>query len=492
MSGEADGALAALRPGRSEPPGSPAPKTPTPWLAFSIDRSSRTPVFEQICRHLRTQAASGQLREGTRLPPTRAFAEELGVSRSTIVTAYEQLVAEGYLDSRQGSGFTVCRMGDVELAPPPVPAVADRPAEEAGPPLPFQAGQPDMRLFPHRQWAKAISRLARTRPENLLAGGGPFGCFALRQAVAAHVRDWRGIEASPHQIVVTAGSGDGLELCLRALAATGDGVGLENPGYPPLRHFAASMGLRPVDLAVDEEGARLPEGNADLRLVVLTPSHQFPLGGAMAPGRRLALIRWAEERQGWIIEDDYDSEFRYAGRPIPAMAGFDGLKRTIYVGSFSKIFSNSLRLGYLIVPEGLVDRFRAALAQFGGKASYLPQQALADFIESGEFYRHLRRMRRIYGERRKVLLQGLAAGFGDRGWFRDHQAGMQQVFHLDGRYPDREVARRARALGLTIAPLSDFAAGDPPFNGLVLGYCAFTPEELNAGLDNFRRLLDRF
>ena len=510
MSGKADGALTAPSPGRPEPPGNPAPKTPTPWLAFSIDRSSRTPVFEQICRHLRTRAASGQLREGTRLPPTRAFAEELGVSRSTIVTAYEQLVAEGYLDSLQGSGFTVCRMGDVELAPPPGPPVADRAVEEARPPLPFQAGQPDMRLFPHRQWAKAISRLARTRPETLLAGGGPFGCFALRQAVAAHVRDWRGIEAAPHQIVITAGSGDGLEICLRALAAAGDGVGLENPGYQPLRHFAASMGLRPVDLAVDEEGARLPEGPADLRLpegpadlrlpegpadlrlVVLTPSHQFPLGGAMAAGRRLAFIRWAEERQGWIIEDDYDSEFRYAGRPIPAMAGFDGLKRTIYVGSFSKIFSNSLRLGYLIVPEGLVDRFRAVLAQFGGKASYLPQQALADFIESGEFYRHLRRMRRVYGERRKVLLQGLAAGFGDRGWFRDHQAGMQQVFHLDGRYPDREVARRARALGLTIAPLSEFAAGDTPLNGLVLGYCAFTPEELNAGLETFRRLLDRF
>ena len=211
----------------------------------------------------------------------------------------------------------------------------------------------------------------------------------------------------------------------------------------------------------------------------------------MSPRRRLEFIHWAEAQNAWLIEDDYDSEFRYAGRPIPAMAGFDKLSRTIYIGSFSKIFSNSLRLGYVIVPDPLVEMFKTTLDRFGVKASYMPQQALAEFIENGEFYRHLRRMRRVYGERRKFLLDRLASGFQDYGSFQDHQAGMQVVFHLNHPYDDIDIAQRAKSNGLTTLAISQFCSENTSLNGLLLGFCGFSEEELNVGLATLSDVLNR-
>lgn len=458
----------------------------TPWLAFSIDRASKTPVFEQICAAIRARAISGDLQKGVKLPATRVFATELGVSRSTVVTAYEQLVAEGYLTSLPGSGYTVCRLGEVELAQKPSSVAPLRHEELPKSAVPFEAGHPDMRLFPHRQWAKAVARVCRTNPQSMLIGGSSFGNFALRKAIAAHISEWRGIEASPQQIIVTAGSADALEICMRSLLNKEEVVGLEAPGYPPMRHLAEALGLSPTFLALDENGAQLPAASANARLVVLTPSHQYPMGGAMSPNRRLDFINWAGAQNAWIIEDDYDSEFRYAGRPIPALMGFDRLNRTIYVGSFSKIFSNSLRLGYLVVPEPLLDNFRATVKRFGQKASYMPQQALADFMVTGEFYRHLRRVRRIYAERRKFLLGRLASDFLDVGHFHDHQAGMQVAFHLNDTFDDAKVVRRARAKGVMMHPLSSFSTEDTGHNGLVMGFCAYTEDEMDCALDRLR------
>ena len=461
------------------------------WLAFAIDRSTKVPVFEQICAEIRARIIAGTLGQGVALPPTRVFATELGVSRSTIVTAYEQLVAEGYLEAKPGSGFRVCAMGEVELAEPK-PAVS-APVTETGPRAPraFEPSQPDMRLFPHTQWAKTVSRVCRTNPQAMLTGGGSFGNLDLRRAIARHVSDWRGIEASPSQIIITAGATDGLENCMRTLLAQGDRIGIEDPGYQPIRVFAQAMGLRPRMLALDDAGAEVPKGPDMPQVVVLTPSHQYPLGGAMTPNRRLDYIHWAQQTNGWIIEDDYDSEFRYAGRPIPAMAGFDQISRTIYIGSFSKIFSNTLRLGYLIVPEPLLPDFRATLRRFGVRASYMPQQALAEFIDSGEFYRHLRRVRRVYGERRKYLVDRLTAEFSQWGQVADHQAGMQIVFHLHGGISDRDIAVRAAALGLTSEALSAFCMEPDKYSGLVLGFCGFTIDELGTALDTLKQVFLR-
>ncbi|MCR9139995.1 MAG: PLP-dependent aminotransferase family protein [Alphaproteobacteria bacterium] len=465
------------------------PMIKTAWVAFSIDRNSPVPVFEQICKSVRAQTASGELAAGTRMPPTRVFATELGVSRSTIVTAYEQLVAEGYLKSLRGSGYTVCEMGPVELATQAASVHRSVPVSEASVPRPFEAGLPDMRLFPHSQWAKTVSRVCRTNPKRMLIGETGPGNIDLRRAVADHVAEWRGIEAGPHQIMITAGAGDALEQCFRALADPEDRVGLEDPGYPPLRHYAAAAGLKPHYMTVDRDGAILDSDATGARLIVLTPSHQFPLGGAMSPSRRLDFIHWAEQNNCWIVEDDYDSEFRYAGRPIPAMAGFNRLSRTIYIGSFSKIFSNSLHLGYLIVPETLIDRFAATARQFGVKASYMPQQPLADFIASGEFYRHLRRMRRIYAERRKYLMDRLAGDWRRYGSFHDHQAGMQIAFHLDRSLHDIRVGDAAELAGLSAAPLSRYCHDRSDLNGLLLGFCAFTQDEISKALSPLEKIL---
>ncbi len=460
----------------------------TTSIAFAIDRDARTPVFEQICDHIRQRVTRGDLRHGARLPATRALATELGVSRSTVVTAYEQLVAEGYLNSLQGSGYTIRAMEGVEFtAPKPAPARATRP-DSSPTRLPFAPGYPDMRLFPYRQWAKSVARVCRTNPQAMLLGGAAFGNFELRQAIAGHVSEWRGITADPAQIIVTAGSADALEICTRTLAEVGEGIGLENPCYPPLRRFADARGLVTHFLPVDEHGAQLPRPEQDVRLAVLTPSHQFPLGGAMSPDRRQAFITWADRTGGWIIEDDYDSEFRYAGRPIPAMAGFDRLNRTIYVGSFSKIFSNTLRLGYLIVPQALTDHFRTSLEHFGLRASYMPQQALAEFIRDGEFYRHLRRVRRTYAERRKYLLDQLTRDFADVGSVIDHQAGMQVAFHLRDGFDDTTLAARAQKLGLNVDALSHFCAGGADYNGFLLGYCGFSIEELEKALARLEQI----
>lgn len=460
----------------------------TSWPAISIDRQNPLPVFEQICAAIRSRAVSGELPAGSQMPPTRALATELGVSRSTVVTAYDQLVAEGYLKARQGSGFLVCAMGEVEMAARPAARTAPALPASSGP-RPFVAGTPDMRLFPYRQWAKTVARLCRSNPQAMFSAGDQFGNPALREAISTHLRDWRGIEVAPNQVIVTAGATDALELCMRTLAEPGGSIALESPGYPPLFAFSAAQGLQPVFLPIDAEGASLPGPDTRARLAILTPSHQYPLGGAMSPSRRRAFVNWAQSSGGWIIEDDYDSEFRYSGRPIPAMAGGDTLGRTIYVGSFSKIFSNALRLGYLVTPETLADRFRATLRRFGQHASSMPQQVLAEFMSSGEFYRHLRRVRRIYGERRRFLLDRLARDFALYGTAADHQAGMQTVLHLRPGLDDTTLAERARASGLTVSALSGYCAVPGRGNGLVLGFCAFSEVEIAPALGTLRDLL---
>lgn len=472
-------------------------QTGGPALAFAIDRNAKEPVFEQICAALRDRIVSKSLPEGCQLPATRGFAVDLGVSRSTVVTAYEQLVAEGYLNSRQGAGYRVCAIGEVEL--PPAARIEKMSAVPAAPSVqkppesrrlrPFETGQPDMRLFPHKQWARTVARICRTRPRDLLEGANPIGHHALRQAIADHVFDWRGLRATPEQIIVTAGATDALDICMQALLRRGDPVGVEDPGYPPIRRFAERHGLPVVSLRIDGAGAEVPGDETFAKAVVLTPSHQHPLGGAMSAGRRREFIQWAAREDAWVIEDDYDSEFRFSGRPIPAMAGMDDLQRTVYVGSFSKIFSNSLRLGYAVAPLSVVADLQACLRGSAPRASWMPQAPLSDFMESGEFYRHLRRMRRIYGERHRHLQEALAREFSAFGSATDHHAGMQIVFHLREGLNDQAIVKAATENGLGCEALSSYAVAAKEVSGLVLGCCHMTLPEIDAGLATLQKTL---
>ena len=457
--------------------------------AIDLHRDAGQPLFVQLCDQIRAQIIDGRIQSRQRLPASRGLARELGISRSTVVTAYEQLVAEGYIEGRRGSGYYPCKLAGIEQAQRVKTAAREQPAApvtaDASPTT--HPGYPDNRLFPYRQWARSLARSARTAPRAMIVSDSPFGDSGLRRSIASYLADWRGLDIEPRQVLVTAGSVDALETCIRTLTSPGDVVGLENPGYRPLRNLVASQGMDIEWLAVGANGAELPRA---ARLAVITPSQQFPLGGAMPINRRREYQQWANANDAWIIEDDYDSEFRYAGRPIPALASLDESRRTIYVGTFSKVFSVSLRLAYLIMPRALISEFGHTLSRFGVKAALPCQRALADFIDGGEFYRHIRRIRRIYAERRRLLLQLLQRELSDYGSFEDHQAGMQVAFRLDSGFDDLEIAARARAAGAQVAPLSAYYGGGGPQPGLLLGFCAFDESEIRANIAILRSVIE--
>jgi GntR family transcriptional regulator/MocR family aminotransferase len=460
-------------------------------LAFTISKESKIPVFVQLCDQIREKIVAGQIHQNSRLPPTRSFAIELGLSRSTVVTVYDQLSAEGYIEGRRGSGFFVCQLGESDYQQSRVvktrPDISLKTASIER--LISHAGFPDNRLFPYRAWAQCLSRTARMTPEALVNSKSPLGDEALRTSIASYLSDWRGLNIQPQQILVTAGSIDALETCIRTIASAGDSIGLENPGYQPLRNIVENQGMSVDWLNATDQGTQLPQPGSP-KMVILTPSHQYPLGGTMSPSRRLEYQQWANENNAWIIEDDYDSEFRYAGRPIPAMASMEGADRTIYIGTFSKVFSVSLRLGYLVMPPNLIPDFLETLARFGNKAALPCQRALSNFIDSGEFYRHIRRVRRIYAERRRILIDQLQLKLSDYVSFQDHQAGMQISVELAAGINDQEITRLAKTKGLAMSPLSSHYGGGNSKQGLVLGFCGYTESELNANVEILKQVIE--
>ena len=458
-------------------------------MLTELDRTSETPLFAQLYQALRHRITRGTLKSGDRLPSSRVLAAELGVARSTIVSAYDQLTAEGYIEGRRGSGLFVCTTGTLDPAFDAKPtslvrhtAVVSTKQPTPRRAIPFSAGAPDMRLFPYSTWSKSVARTARLHPQALIEPGPAQGNPLVRAEIARHLGEWRGVACKPEQVFVTAGAVDALELCVRALLSTGETIGLENPTYLPLKNFALNQGLTPVYLPVEVDGAALPEGTSNQpspRLVVLTPSHQFPLGGAMPAQRRRAFLDWAKTKDAYLVEDDYDSEFRYAGRPIPALSSLDNDGRCIYIGSFAKVFSVGLRLGVLVVPEALIETFIATIRRFGTKASMMPQLPLADFMARGDFLRHIRRMRRIYGERRRALLELIQEHLGDQVRVRDHSAGMHLVVELPPGLDDQHIAQSCRKHGLDVQALSTyFTKNGEDKSALLLGFCGFTQEEM--------------
>ncbi len=486
-------------------------------LSIALDRDAAQPLFRQLYEALRQLILNGRLARSARLPASRAFAAELGVSRATVTLAYDQLIAEGYLESRRGSGVYVCDLPHLEIrspahmrAPRDQRPSSDHPSlsptspppnsQPPSQPQPFAPGLPDMRLFPYKEWGRCVARAARTTPAALIDGSEPFGDWHLRAALARHLAEWRAIDVSPEQIIITAGAGDALELTIRSTTQKGDIIALENPGYPPLRRFALSLGLVPHWLAVDHEGAVLPDlvpNQRPPRLTVLTPSHQFPLGGTMGTARRAAFVALAQHTGSWIIEDDFDSEFRYTGRPIPALAGLEdntggASSRVIYIGSLAKIFSKGLRLGFLVVPHNLIDQFSSTLLSYGHKASLAAQRPLANFITEGLFHRHIRRMRRIYGARRRAFLNLLQDELGPHLTPIPSPAGLQIAVALPQDWQDLAVSDAAKAQGLNCPALSRYytpaeqATASP---GLLMGFSAFSEDEMRAPMTRLAKLI---
>jgi GntR family transcriptional regulator/MocR family aminotransferase len=456
-------------------------------LYIPFDRSASAPYYQQIYHGLLAAILDGRLRQGQRLPSTRALAIELGVSRLPVLSAYEQLLHEGYLTGRVGAGTYVA---------PAVPRWHDggrssrerRPRQSrdrhgtagvrADPSLPpalgvFRVGLPALDQFPRTAWSRLVARHARQLSIELMAYGEAGGYLPLRSAVAAYLRAARGVSCEPAQVLIVAGSQMALRLCAAVLLKPGDVVAVENPGYPGAWSALTATGAMIRGVPVDDGGMvvrALGRKTHRDRLVYVTPSHQYPLGMAMAASRRLELVEWARRHDGWIVEDDYDSEYRFTSRPLGALQGMDGAGRVIYMGTFSKVLFPALRLGYVVVPEGLIARFLQQRDILDLFSPTLYQSALTDFISHGHFARHIRRMRLIYQQRRDALVGAIRRRLGDRLEIVNADAGMHLCARLAPGTDDVSVVERAAARGLSPIALSTCFVDGATRPGLVLGF----------------------
>lgn len=358
------------------------------------------PRYQDIARQLKTVIEQGKLKPGARLPSSRTWSQELGVSRSTVENAYAELVAQGWLVRRGQAGTFVSEQIHPQQSAVDVVAFAG----ESQQPLPFQMGLPALDLFPRELWARVMGRRLRTQTRFDLALGDVCGEAALREAIVDYLRVSRGIDCQPEQVFITHGYAASMALILHALAQPGDGMWMEDPGFPLIRPIVTRHGVEILPVPVDDNGLDVTSGiqnYPDARFALITPAHQSPLGVALSLARRYQILEWAERSQAWIIEDDYDSEFRYHGKPLPALKSLDAPQRVIYAGTFSKALFPALRCAWLVVPVEQISQFRQQASLEPCAVPVLWQNTLADFIREGHFWRHLKKMRQHYAQRRQ-------------------------------------------------------------------------------------------
>lgn len=466
-------------------------------------RAAGTPAYRWLYQALRAQILSGDLRPGTRLAATRDFARQYELSRGTVVNAFEQLKSEGYLEGRMGSGTYVSKVLPEELLEVGSKPRAPRSAAGRQPrrvsdfarrvqlfsglenraSRAFRCNLPALDLFPVTLWAQITARRLRRASTNLLLGCEPMGYRPLREAVADYLVASRGVRCKAEQILIVSGVQEALDLVARLFLNPGDRVCMENPGYPGAANVFAAVGARLSVVRVDAEGMDVP--GADLRgarLIYVTPGHQFPLGVTMSLPRRLTLLDVARKNGVLIFEDDYDSEFRYSGRPVPSLQGFDEHGQVLFAGSFSKLLFPSLRLGYLVVPYDLLGHFEAAKSITSRHAPPLEQAILCDFITEGHFGRHVRRMREVYAERLAVLLDVTRERLAGLLEISDITAGLQTVGWLCDGIDEEAAAKAAAKRGVEVTPVNRYKRGKRLPEGLQLGFAAIDTREIRRGV----------
>jgi len=479
------------------------------------------PLYQQVYRAARKAILSAELPPGVRFPSTRTLARDLGVSRNTVILAYDQLLSEGYVATREGSGTFVATHLPEDMTEAirsdradPAPAdiftprlsaygqrlVASGPRtvtwEAPSSPLrfDFRYGRPNFFDFPHDTWCRVLANRARRASIRQLDYGPPAGRDELRNAIAEYLWRSRGVVCTPEQVIVVNGSQQALDLAARVLVDPGDHVVIEEPHYPGARLAFEAAGAEIVPGPLDDDGLQLATVTDErpIRLAYVTPAHQFPSGVSMPIQRRLEVLAWAEQRDALIFEDDYDSEFRYSGRPVEALQGLDRAGRVIYGGTFSKLMFPALRLGYLVLPAALVAPVTAAKAISDTGCPALEQLALADFIQQGHFERHLRRSRTRNAKRREVLLSALARHCGDRVEVTGVNAGLHVLVWLNGISTRRIPALRRRAAeqGVGIYPVAPFYRDPPARGGLLLGFASLQEKEIEEGIQRLARVLD--
>ena len=476
-----------------------------------IDRRSSQPLHRQIYDSFRTAILHGQLHPGQRIPSTRVLSAEIGVSRFPVLNAYAQLLAEGYFQSRIGAGTVVSSSLPEQLTFSGASAVEDRDTRRRPRPAAkrcsllgsrqkfpwmihsgaFRIGQVALDQFPVQIWSALATRHARDMTMESAHYGDLMGHPRLRQTIANYLKTARSVRCEPEQILIVNGSQQALEISARVLLDPGDPVWIEDPSYRLARDVFTLNNCHLVPVPVDAEGLYVAAGIKKCRkarAVFVTPSHQFPFGVTMSASRRLQLVEWAKRARAWVIEDDYDSEYRYESSPIASLQGLDSNARVIYVGTFSKVLFPALRLGYIVVPPDLVDRFLVMRRVMDLGQPTFHQKVLADFIEDGHFARHIRRMRMLYGNLRRVLVDNLAKTCERTLEIIGDEAGMHLTAFLRNQRSDEEIAARAVRHSLSIWPLSRMYM-ERPRQGFILGYGGTTARDIPAAVRKLQSLL---
>jgi GntR family transcriptional regulator/MocR family aminotransferase len=472
-------------------------------VELHVSLVGRKDLTGEIYRQLRRAILEGRLLPGDRLPPTRELARDLSVSRTTVMVAYDRLSGEGFVTARTGAGTYVSdhvlecgdrdRRTGTALRPRPVwdtiavPNVFARTAE-----FDFRNGVPDARLFPYRTWRRLLARELHAGAADIGVYADPAGHRGLREAIARHIGISRGVQASADDVVVSNGTQQAVDVVARALLEPGDRVAVEDPGYGPPRRLFRSLGIEVAGVPVDAEGMVVDAIPPRTRLVYVTPSHQFPLGMSMSLPRRMALLAWAQRHDAAIIEDDYDSEFRFGGRPIEPLQTLDSSGRVLYVGSFSKTMLPTLRLGFVVAPASLRGALWTAKYVTDWHTALPPQAALARFIEQGFLARHLRRMRAVYQVRHQRIVHALSHDFARHLEVIPSAAGLHVTATARSASAGEldEVLRRASEAQVEVLPLSMYGVSGPARPGLVVGYGAIPTERIDEGLRRLRRCLD--
>jgi GntR family transcriptional regulator/MocR family aminotransferase len=490
---------------------------PTHRPEIMLDASLPDPLYKQLYERLRGAILAGQLERGARLPSTRTLASELGISRSTAALAYEQLLLEGYLESRVGQGTTVARLLPATLLLEHTQTQEKRAETQEKPSLHlssrirslqeipstesvdgsvgviFRSGEPALDLFPYEVWARLIARRARQSLCLYAHYQSPAGYAPLREAICAHIGITRGVRCTPEHVILTAGSQGALDLAARTLLDPGDAAWIENPGYFGAQGALLAAGAHLMPVPVDEQGLVVEIGRQrcpEARLVSITPSHQFPTGVTMSLSRRLALLDWARQAGAWILEDDYDSEYRLSGRPLEALQGLDPAGRVLYIGSFSKVLFPALRLGYVVAPPELIEPLLAMRRFIDVHVPILEQMALTDFLYEGHFARHLRHMREHYRQRRDLLYHELRTHLGGLLEVQAPEAGMHLVGWLPPEKDDRRAAALAVQVGIEATPISKFSLEPLPRGGLLFGYASTKERDILLGVKRLAVVLE--
>jgi GntR family transcriptional regulator/MocR family aminotransferase len=484
---------------------------PAPYNLLLPPREAGAPAFRWLYSALRADILAGRLRPGSRLPATRDLAGQYGLSRGTVVSAFEELKSEGYLHGSAGSGTYVSSVlpehllqvapeaSHILLDPKPRARQLSDYAErvqlfsnlESRTTRAFRANLPALDLFPTKIWMRLAERRLRRLSLPQLLGCDTMGYLPLRSAVADYLNRSRGTQCKPEQVMIVSGTQEALDLAGRLILNPGDRVCVEEPGYPGAAMAFAALGAKIIPVPVDSEGMELPGPRTrKAKLVYVTPGHQFPVCTTMSLARRLQLLEWARRSCAFIFEDDYDSEFRYAGRPIPALQGLDRQGSVIFSGSFSKVLFPALRLGYLVLPPDLVEQFAAAKSILNRHTAPFEQTVLCDFIVEGHFGRHLRRMREVYAERLSALMESARRRLGGLLELSSVEAGLQTVGWLPAGV-DSEAARKAAEMRkVEVIPLRSYARSPLQREGLQMGFAAVNPQEIRRGVHQLALALE--